>query len=205
MYSMPEFLGYNGKPHPGLPVVKIKAITHRSDPIFQTVIGPGYEQSILLGLGMEAAILYFLRQHVTKRVTNTYCSSAGGGYLLLFLQFRKETEQDDGVVRQAALAVFGAFRMIKQIVLVDDDVDVFSEEDIWWAMTTRFQVDRDLLKVNNVQGFPLDPSQDPAYSATITSPGLTAKAVFDCTVPFRLKDTFRRTVFAWPVEQSRES
>lgn len=198
-YSLPEFLGYNGKVHPGLPVVKIKAITHRSKPLFQTVIGPGYEQSILLGFGMEAGILYFLRQHVTKRVTNAYCSSAGGGHLLLFLQFRKASEQDDGVVRQAALAVFGVFRMIKQIVLVDDDVDVFSEEDIWWAMTTRFQIDRDLMTVSNVQGFPLDPSQNPAYSSTITAPGFTAKAVFDCTVPFRLKESFQRTVFAWPI------
>lgn len=200
-YSLPEFLGYNGKVHPGLPVVKIKAITHRSNPLFQTVIGPGYEQSILLAFGMEAAILHFLRQNVTKRVTNAYCSSAGGGHLLLFLQFRKESEQDDGVVQQVALAVLGVLRMIKQIVLVDDDVNVFSEEDIWWAMSTRFQVDRDLLAVSNIQGFPLDPSQNPAYSPTITSPGLTAKAIFDCTVPFRLKATFQRTVFAWPMEE----
>ena len=117
-------------------------------------------------------------------------------------QYRKESEQDDGLVRQAALAVVGVFRMIKQIVLVDDDVDVFSEEDVWWAMSTRFQVDRDLLVVSNVQGFPLDPSQDPAYSPTITSLGLTAKAIFDCTVPFRLKEIFRRATFTWPVEDS---
>ena len=201
-YSLPEFLGYNGKVHPGLPVIKIKAITHRANPLYQTVIGPGYEQSILLAFGMEAAILDFLRKHVTKRVMNAYCSSAGGGHLLLFLQYRKETEQDDGLVRQAALAVVGIFRMIKQIVLVDDDVDVFSEEDVWWAMATRFQVDRDLLVVSNVQGFPLDPSQDPAYSPTITSPGLTAKAIFDCTVPFRLKEVFRRARFTWPIEDS---
>ena len=140
-YSMPEFLGYNGKVHPGLPVVKIKTITHRHNPVYQTVIGPGYEQSNLLGFGLEAAILDFLRNNVTTNTINAYCSSAGGGYLLLFLQFRKDSEQHDGLVKQAALAVFGVFRMIKQIVLVDEDVDVFNEQDVWWAMTTRFQVD----------------------------------------------------------------
>jgi 4-hydroxy-3-polyprenylbenzoate decarboxylase len=195
-YSMPEFLGYNGKVHPGLPVVKIKAITHRYDPVYQTVIGPGYEQSNLLGFGLEAAILEFLRSNVSTNIINAYCSSAGGGYLLLFLQFRKECEQHDGMVKQAALAVFGAFRMIKQIVLVDEDVDVFNEQDVWWAMTTRFQADIDLTTISNVQGFPLDPSQNPDYSPIISSPGLTAKAVFDCTVPYRLKEAFKRVEFS---------
>lgn len=200
LHSMPEFLGYNGKVHPGLPVVKIKAITHRFNPLYQTVIGPGYEQSNLLAFSMEAAILHFLRQNVSSNVISVYCSSAGGGYLLVFIQLKKESAQDDGLVRRAGLAVFGVFRMIKQIVLVDEDVDVYNEKDVWWAMTTRFQVDSDLISVSKVQGFPLDPSQSPEYSVNITTPGMTSKAIFDCTVPFRLKETFKRTVFAWPTE-----
>ena len=191
-YSLPEFLGYNGKVHPGLPLVKIKAITHRNQPIFQSVIGPGYEQSNLLAFGLEAAILDFLRNFVTARINNVYCSPAGGGYLLLFLQFCKQSEQDDGMVRQAGVAVFGAFKMIKQIVLVDDDVDVFNEADVWWAMTTRFQVDVDLISIPNLLGFPLDPSQSPEYSPTISCKGLTSKAIFDCTVPYQLKEVFKR-------------
>ena len=194
-YSMPEFLGYNGKVHPGLPVVKIKAITHRRNPIYQTVIGPGHEQSNLLGFGLEAAILDFLRKNVSKNIINAYCSTAGGGYLLLFLQFKKKCDQDDGLVKQAALAIFGVFRMIKQIVLVDEDVDVFNEQDVWWAMTTRFQADIDTITISDVQGFPLDPSQNPEYSSTISSTGLTSKVVFDCTVPYRLKDAFKRVSF----------
>jgi 4-hydroxy-3-polyprenylbenzoate decarboxylase len=160
------------------------------------VIGPGYEQSNLLAFGLEAAILDYLRKYVSTRVINAYCSPSGGGYLLLFLQFDKHSEQDDGMVRQAGLAVFGAFKMIKQIVLVDIDVNVFSEEDVWWAMTTRFQVDRDLISVPNVLGFPLDPSQSSDYSPSISSTGLTSKAVFDCTVPYRLKEAFKRAEFA---------
>ena len=194
-YSLPEFLGYNGKVHPGLPIIKIKAVTHRNQPIYQGVIGPGYEQSNLLAFGLEAAILDYLRKFVSTRITNVYCSPAGGGYLLLFLQFDKHSDQDDGMVRQAGLAVFGVFKMIKQIVLVDEDVNVFSEEDVWWAMTTRFQVDQDLITLPNVLGFPLDPSQSPDYSSSISSTGLTAKAMFDCTVPYRLKENFKRAEY----------
>lgn len=198
--SLPEFLGYDGEAQPSLPVVKIRAITHRRNPLFQTVIGPGYEQSHLVAFGMEAAVLRFIRQHITNRVINAYCSSAGGGALLLFLQFRKQQAQDDGVVRQAGIAVLGAFRLIKTIVLVDEDVNVFNEEDVWWAMTTRFQADQDLIIARNTQGFPMDPSQSPAYTPSITSPGLTTKVIFDCTVPFRLKSKFQRSVFTLPVE-----
>ncbi len=193
--ALPEFLGYDGEAHPALPVVKIRAITHRSHPLFHTVIGPGYEQSNLVAFAMEAAVLRLLRQNVSKRFTQAYCSSAGGGVLLLFLQFRKEHQSDDGLVRQGALAVFGTFRLVKTIVLVDEDVDVFNEEDVWWAMTTRFQADRDLIVVPRLSGFALDPSQNPHYSPTIDYSGMTSKVIFDCTVPFSLKGAFVRSRF----------
>jgi gallate decarboxylase subunit C len=198
--SLPEFLGYDGRSQSSLPIVKIRAITHRRNAIFQTVIGPGYEQSNLLAFGLEAAALLFIRQQITHRVINAYCSSAGGGLLLLFLQFRKEQKQDDGIVRQAGLAVLGAFHTIKHVFLVDEDVNIFDEEDVFWAMTTRFQADRDLVLAQNIHGFSLDPSQCPEFTPSITSRGSTTKAIFDCTVPFHLKSTFQRSAFTWPVE-----
>ncbi|WP_379160219.1 UbiD family decarboxylase [Paenibacillus sp. sgz5001063] len=194
-YSMPEFLGYDGKAHPHLPVVKITGITSSSSPIFQTVIGPGYEQSNLLAVGMEAGVLQFVRSHVTPRITNAYCSSAGGGQLLLFAQFHKQSEEDDSAVRLAGTMILQSFRMIKQVVLVDEDVNLFSEEEVWWAMTTRFQADVDIITLPGLDGFHLDPSQFPGMSPQITKPGMTTKVVFDCTVPYRLKSQFVRTSF----------
>ncbi|MFB9326085.1 UbiD family decarboxylase [Paenibacillus aurantiacus] len=194
--SMPEFLGYDGKAHPNLPVIRVTAVTHRANPIYQTVIGPGAEQSNLLAFGMEAAILKFIREHIAPIAVNAYCSTAGGGQLLAFIQLRKRGVQDDGVARQAGAAVISAFRMVKQIVLVDEDVDLFNEQDVWWAMATRFQADADMIVIPSVQGFPLDPSQQPGLSPGITAPGLTSKAVFDCTVPYLYRETFRRTSFS---------
>lgn len=193
--SMPEFLGYDGQAHPNLPIVRIQAITSRKDAIYQTVIGPGYEQSNLLAIGMEAAVLSFLRDRYPVHYCNAYCSSAGGGQLLLFLQVQKTSLQDDGAVRSSAIELLQHFRMLKQIVVVDEDVHIFSEEEIWWAMATRFQADSDILTLSNVLGFHLDPSQRPGMSSNIAAPGMTSKVVFDCTVPFEMKPYFKRTSF----------
>ncbi|WP_422657925.1 UbiD family decarboxylase [Paenibacillus sp. EC2-1] len=197
-HSLPEFLGYDGKAHPGLPIVKIHGITSSETPIFQTVIGPGYEQSNLLAIGMEAEVLRFVRDRITPLMTNAYCSSAGGGQLLMFAQFHKMNEQDDAIVRQAGIEIIRSFRMIKQVVLVDEDVNLFSEEEVWWAMATRFQADKDVLILTGLPGFHLDPSQQPGMSPSIKEPGMTAKVVFDCTVPFQLKSHFVRASFSKP-------
>lgn len=199
--SMPEFLGYDGTPHPTLPVVYVKTITHRENPVFQSVIGPGHEQSHLLAFGMEAAILDFFRQYVTHMVRNVRAHSGGGGQLLIFVQVRKQNDQDDGIVRRGAIAVLGAFRMVKQIVLVDDDVDLYDDQDVWWAMATRFQAGKDILIVPNVQGFPLDPSQKPEFHPSLSGVGMTDKVVLDCTVPFGRRERFKRSEFSQPSEE----
>jgi len=99
------------------------------------------------------------------------------------------------VVRRAGTALLGAFRMIKQVVLVDEDVDIFDDSDVWWAMATRFQAGRDLIVNKNQQGFPLDPSQNPEFHNNLSAAGMTDKVVFDCTVPFELRNRFRRSEF----------
>lgn len=202
--SLPEFLGYDGGAHPGLPVVYVTAITHRRNPIFQAVIGPGLEQSHLLAFGMEAAALDFLSRYVSDRFKNVRAHPGGGGQLLLFVQMQKENEQDDAVARRAGTALMAAFRMVKQIVLVDEDVNIFNDADVWWAMATRLQAGQDIITVDNIQGFPLDPSQTPEFHKGISSVGATGKVCFDCTVPFRLRERFQRSEFGSVPDEVKE-
>ncbi|MFC0096730.1 hypothetical protein ACFFKH_04220 [Micromonospora marina] len=62
-------------------------------------------------------------------------------------------------------------------------------------MVTRFQADQDLRVLAEREGFPLDPSQHTGYSRSLSADGRTAKAVFDCTVPYAQRDRFRRPRF----------
>ena len=194
-YSMPEFPGYLGKAQPELPVIRVTAITHRANPILQTIVGPGEEHVNLAGIPTEASILRLVESSMPGRLLNIYAHSAGGGKYLAILQFKKGSIRDEGRQRQAALTAFAAFSELKHVILVDDDVDIFDSNDVLWAMTTRFQGDVSTVFVPGVRCHPLDPSQSPEFSPSIPTVGISCKTIFDCTVPYHLRDTFRRAPF----------
>ena len=55
--AMPEFPGYCGPANPELPIIKVKAVTTRKNPIMQTCIGPSEEHVSMAGIPTEASIL----------------------------------------------------------------------------------------------------------------------------------------------------
>jgi gallate decarboxylase subunit C len=193
--AMPEFPGYTGAANPAVPVIKVKAVTHRINPIMQTVIGPSEEHVSMAGIPTEASILQMVEKAMPGRLLNVYAHSSGGGKYMAVMQFKKSVPSDEGRQRQAALLAFSAFSELKHVFLVDEDVDPFDTNDVLWAMNTRFQGDVDIVTIPGVRCHPLDPSQDPEYSPFISDRGLSCKTIFDCTVPFHLKDKFKRAQF----------
>jgi 4-hydroxy-3-polyprenylbenzoate decarboxylase len=194
-YAMPEFPGYLGKAQAALPIIRVKAVTHRHKPILQTIIGPGEEHTNLAGIPTEASIFRLVENSMPGRLLNVYAHSAGGGKYLAILQFRKSSIRDEGRQRQAALTAFAAFSELKHIILVDEDVNIFDTNDVLWAMTTRYQGDVSTIFIPGVRCHPLDPSQSPEFSPSITAEGISCKTIFDCTVPYHLRDKFQRAEF----------
>lgn len=193
--AMPEFPGYNGPANPELPVIRVKAVTTRKNPIMQTCIGPSEEHVSMAGIPTEASILAMVDKAMPGKLQNVYCASSGGGKYIAVMQFKKSVPSDEGRQRQAALLAFSAFAELKHVFLVDEDVDCFDLKDVIWAMTTRFQANLDMIPIPGVQCHPLDPSNQPAYSETISASGVACKAIFDCTVPFDQKNRFERAQF----------
>ena len=72
--------------------------------------------------------------------------------------------------------MLGVDHYLKLVVVVDDDVDVFDESEVLWALATRMQADRDLVVISGSLGAMLDPSADER--------GVTAKLGIDATRPF---------------------
>lgn len=194
-YAMPEFPGYPGIAQPELPVIRVTAVTHRRNPILQTIIGPGEEHTNLVGIPTEASIIRLVENSMPGRLLGVYCHSAGGGKYLAILQFRKQSARDEGRQRQAALTAFAAFPELKHVVLVDEDVNIFDSNDVLWAMTTRYQGDVSTVFIPGVRCHPLDPSQSPDYNPAIAAEGISCKTIFDCTAPYRMKERFRRPRF----------
>ncbi|MCD7098587.1 UbiD family decarboxylase [Stenotrophomonas sp. MMGLT7] len=193
--AMPEFPGYTGEAKAAVPVIKVKAVTHRKHPILQTCIGPSDEHTNMAGIPTEASILTLIEMALPGLVQNVHCPSPGTGKYVAVLQIKKRTGQDEGRQRQAALLAFSAFSELKHVFLVDEDVDIFDLSDVMWAMTTRYQGDVDTIFIPGVRCHPLDPSQDPAFSPSIRDHGVTCKTIYDCTVPYKLKANFQRSQF----------
>ncbi|MBQ9057903.1 MAG: UbiD family decarboxylase [Atopobiaceae bacterium] len=193
--AMPEFPGYTGAANPSLPLIKVKAVTTRKNPIMQSCIGPSEEHVNMAGIPTEASILSMCERAMPGRVLNVHAAAPGGGKYMAVIQFKKTMPSDEGRQRQAALVAFTAFPELKQVWLVDEDVDPFDLKDVIWAMHTRFQADVDTIMIPGVRCHPLDPSNDPGNSYSIRDHGIACKTIYDCTVPYDQKDRFNRSKF----------
>ena len=194
-YAMPEFPGYTGPASDQCWLIDVKAVTHRTNPIMQTCIGPSEEHVSMAGIPTEASIYGMIEKAMPGRLKNVYCATPGGGKFMAVLQFKKLSPSDEGRQRQAALIAFSAFSELKNVFIVDEDVDPFDMNDVLWAMNTRFQGNADIITIPGVRTHPLDPSNDPAYDPGIRDHGIACKTIFDCTVPYNLKDRFERARF----------
>lgn len=196
-HAMPEFPGYNGTANPHVNVMKVKAITHRQDnPIVQTTIGPSEEHVSMAGISTEASILNMVDKAIPGNVLNVYNPPAGGGKYMTIMQIKKHVPSDEGIQRQAAILAFGAFKELKTVILVSEDVDIFDWNDVMWSINTRFQGDRDIMVLDQMRNHPLDPSESPAYDPSkIAFQGMSSKTVLDGTIPFALKEHFERAEF----------
>lgn len=194
-YAMPEFPGYNGAASHECWLIKVKAVTHRKNPIMHTCIGPSAEHVSMAGIPPEASIYRMVEKALPGKVLNVHAHPSGGGKYMAILQCKKAVPTDEGKQRQAALLAFSAFPELKHVILVDEDVDIFDTDDVLWAMNTRFQGDRDMITIPGVRCHPLDPSSTPDYAPSILDRGISCKTIFDCTVPFHLKDRFQRAKF----------
>ncbi|MEN6608914.1 MAG: UbiD family decarboxylase [Bryobacteraceae bacterium] len=194
--AMPEFPGYEGKAQASVPVIQVRAITHRKQPILQTLVSPGSEHVNLVGIPTEASIFRLVEDSMPGRLLNVYAHPAGGGKYVAVLRFRKAAPSDEGRQRQAALTAFAVFPELKHVILVDEDVNIFDSNDVMWAMTTRYQGDASTVFIPGVRCHPLDPSESPDFSPSIHADGISCKTIFDCTVPYAMKNRFVRAPFA---------
>lgn len=151
-------------------VFVVKAVTRREKPIFLDVI-PGYStEHLLLGrVAKEAHVFHRLKEVVPTLKALNYPKS--GTHFHAYMSFQKTAE---GQARHALMLLFGLDSYIKLAVAVDDDVDVFNEEEVLWALATRFQADTDLFMVPKVFCNRLDPS---------AVDGMSAKLGLDATAP----------------------
>lgn len=191
--SLPEFLGYPGKAGKSIQKFRATQITHRHQPIYQTLIGPGYEQSHMLGMPLEVMIFSKFRDSTPLTILDIYCGPAGGGLLLAIVKINKNQDSDDQQVKILGQQILQEFAVIKSVFIVDEPVNPRCAEDVLWAMTTRCQFERDLSIISGLTGLTLDPSQTAHYYGDVNGEPATSNIILDLTAPFALLSEFRRS------------
>ena len=164
--EFPQYYGRRADRH----VIQIDAISHRRRPIFHTIVGGGVEHLLLGGVPREATLLDSLQRNFPC-VRDVHLSR--GGVCRYHLVVKVDRPQP-GQAKNVLMGAFAGHYDVKQVIVVDGDVDIHNPDEVEWAVATRFQADRDLVVVAGSQGSKLDPTTDD---------GVGAKMGLDATVP----------------------
>ncbi|MBI2525107.1 MAG: UbiD family decarboxylase [Candidatus Rokubacteria bacterium] len=139
-------------------VVRVRAITHRQGALFQDITVAHLDHMLLSTIPMEANLYRAVRAMVPSvravRVPGPFTC-----YVSL-------EQRLPGQAKNAILSVLGADLYMKRVVVVDQDVDVFDDRQVTWAIATRCQPDRDIAIITGARGSDLDPStREDGYTA----------------------------------------
>ena len=151
------------------PIIEYDRIHHRNDPIFHALIPAGVEHMTLMGMPRAPTIKTAVSQVVN--CTDVFLTDGGSGWLSSVVQIIPE-EREDGM--KAIKAALDGHKSMKQVIVVDKDIDVANSSRVEWALMTRWQPDKDTLILSNQKGSSLDPSR--------SSDGTTSKIGMDATI-----------------------
>jgi 2,5-furandicarboxylate decarboxylase 1 len=155
-----EYTGYMG-PAGDQPFFKIKCMTFRNNPIYQAFISqmPPSESSCIRGVGREWPLFKHLKQVLRLPIKDLRLKEAGGSGAYCVVSLNKQFE---GQVRQLMYGIWSMRTGFGKItVVVDDDIDVWDDFAVDWALSWRVRPDRDVYIERDVQAVGLDPSQAP--------------------------------------------
>lgn len=135
------------------PVIEIDAISRRDDPIHETIFAAHPDHNLCGVLGVEGELYRTLADSVP--VDDVRMPLHGCCRFTAFVSIDKQL---DGQGKTAIMTALGADAMLKNVVVVDDDINVFNDVDVLYAMWSRTRMDRDAVVVPDALTASLLPS-----------------------------------------------
>ena len=174
-------------------VIKVKRVTHRTDPIFENLyLGrPWTEIDTLMALNTCIPLYKQIRETMpeVKAVNAIYQH----GLTVIIATDSRLGGYAKSVAFRAASTPHG-ISYVKNIILVDGDVDPFDLTQVMWAMSTRIRGAQDVIVIPGTPGMPLDPGSEP--------PGMGVKVIIDCTTPVAPEPPMRDVKMVDHVEEA---
>jgi 2,5-furandicarboxylate decarboxylase 1 len=155
------------------PVVKVTAITMRRDPIYQTALTgfPVTENHTLIEFA-NAAVVYREAKKIVPEVKAVHMTPGGTFRHHAVVAIKKRTPEE---ARNVILGLLALGIGLKQVTVVDEDIDPANPLEVEWALSTRMQPDRDIIVIPRLACSTLDPS--------VPAPRITAGWGIDATMP----------------------
>ncbi|HVN25409.1 MAG TPA: UbiD family decarboxylase [Syntrophorhabdales bacterium] len=160
-----EFQGYYGRPGGPTPVIDIKAIHYRNNPILTSALmadHPSCEQNLFFGIARSAKIWDDLQTMGIPGIQGVYsvpCS--GGGFGMVCVSIEQRYPGHAAQTLAIAAQCSGAAYYTKWVVVVDEDVDPTDIEQVIWAMSTRCDPEADIDLLRQTWSTYLDPTKNP--------------------------------------------
>lgn len=164
------------------PVFNIKAITHRRDYIFHDLIPSSKEHLGLWIVPSKEAGLYEKIKAVFPAVKSVCLPLNGSGYHA-YVCIEKAGEGDG---KNVLLTLLGSDYMLKHAIVVDDDVNIYNDDEVLWAISTRVQADQDVFIIPGARSSVLDPSSY-GLSSRYSGEGMVTKMGIDATRPLGIE------------------
>lgn len=157
------------------PVVKITAITYRKNAVYLSNNMAHADQGFIGALPKEA-VIYEKAKACCPGVTAVYLTPGGVCRYICYISLKQRVA---GEAKSAIMASFISDWHIKFVVAVDEDVDIYSDQEVLWAIATRTQPHRRFFVIPECMGASLDPTVSLESSKPVTS-----KMGIDATRPY---------------------
>jgi 2,5-furandicarboxylate decarboxylase 1 len=165
------------------PVGRVKAITQRDKPVFDTTAGASFEHLLLGTAVTREPKLKRLAMSTSPRVREVYLPPYASGFLALISMDKPRP----GEVRAVGIAALNSHVNINTVIVVDTDVDIFSPADVFWALSTRVRWHCDQVTIPGVQGNELHPAA--------SEDGVISKTIIDATLAPELRASYSKVVY----------
>lgn len=190
-----EFTGYYANPQSEQPIVKIRRVYYRNDPILTLAVPmrPPTDLSYGKCIIKSAMIWDEVEKAGLAGVKGVWCHEAGIGRLFNVISIKQAYA---GHARQAGMLaanVKSGNYLGRFVVVVDEDVDPTDMFDVLWTMSTRCDPVNDIEFLRGAWSSPLDPMIERGAKSYTNS-----RAVIDACRPYDRLKTFPKVARATP-------
>jgi 4-hydroxy-3-polyprenylbenzoate decarboxylase len=156
-----EWTGYYASMSRGEPVVRVKSVAYRNDPILLGVGSGSVPSEVRTNLLRSAMLWNQMEAAGVPEIKGVWYLETGAAFLTVAISIKQSYP---GHARHAGMAASGCRQgayLNRFIIVVDDDIDPTNENDLWWAVATRCDPATSIDIYSGGWSSPLDPRLDP--------------------------------------------